>query len=429
MWIGFAAPVLVGSLNGLHSYFPFVPSMDLDSSILLFRNTVHIPFQISFSLIGFSYFISLDLAAGIWVFYLLTQIEQGTLNTFGIHATEKMSFFSNPNAPYLTHQSLGAILIFVSIVLWRGRSHLREVCRKALRGNEEVSDADEIMSYRMAILGVAGGLLCMGFWLHAAGIPAPAIPLFLGVAFLLFMALSRIVAEAGVALVRAPLIAPDFVISSLGVSRLGAAGLTGLAYTYPWTADIVTFPMASVANGLKMADVVMKGRKRGLFWAMMLAIVVTLIGASWMMLYVSYRYGGINIGGWFWHTSSAVPLGHITQAIQNPSTTGAGAWLFTGLGAGLMWFLMGLQQRVSWWPIHPLGLAMGGTTFTFGVMWFNVFVAWLIKAVVLKYGGGRLYRQTRFFFIGMILGAFVVAGTWLFIDYFTGKQGNVVLTW
>jgi hypothetical protein len=43
-----------------------------------------------------------------------------------------------------------------------------------------------------------------------------------------------------VALVRAPLIAPDFVISSLGVSRLGAAGLTGLAYTYPWTADIVT---------------------------------------------------------------------------------------------------------------------------------------------------------------------------------------------
>ena len=42
---------------------------------------------------------------------------------------------------------------------------------------------------------------------------------------------------------------------------------------------------------------------------------------------------------------------------------------------------------------------------------------------------GRLYRQTRYFFVGMILGAFVVAGTWLVIDFCTGKQGNFVLIW
>ena len=78
---------------------------------------------------------------------------------------------------------------------------------------------------------------------------------------------------------------------------------------------------------------------------------------------------------------------------------------------------------------HPLGLTMGGTVFTSGVMWFNVFLAWLIKGIVLKYGGSKLYRQLRPFFIGMILGAFVVSGTWLVIDYFTGMQGNSVLGW
>jgi len=44
---------------------------------------------------------------------------------------------------------------------------------------------------------------------------------------------------------------------------------------------------------------------------------------------------------------------------------------------------------------------------------------------VLKYGGGRLYRQTRYFFMGMIIGSFTTTGTWLIIDYFTGMVGNL----
>ncbi len=39
-----------------------------------------------------------------------------------------------------------------------------------------------------------------------------------------------------------------------------------------------------------------------------------------------------------------------------------------------------------------------------------------MKGVVLKCGGGELYRKARYFFAGMILGAFVVSGTWLAID-------------
>ena len=147
----------------------------------------------------------------------------------------------------------------------------------------------------------------MVLWLQAAGVPLPIIPLFLVVAFLIFIALSRIVVEAGVALVRAPLIPPDFIIATFGVDRLGARGLTGLAYTYPWTADLVTFPMASVANGLKMAMEVIRGSKRALFWATLVAILVTLVSAYWMMLYVSYEYGGLNLPGWWWQFSADGP--------------------------------------------------------------------------------------------------------------------------
>lgn len=59
-------------------------------------------------------------------------------------------------------------------------------------------------------------------------------------------------------------------------------------------------------------------------------------------------------------------------------------------------------------------------------LWFSIFLAWLIKLAVLKYGGPWLFRATRPFFIGLIVGQFVAAGAWLAIDYFTGMTDNVV---
>ncbi len=57
-------------------------------------------------------------------------------------------------------------------------------------------------------------------------------------------------------------------------------------------------------------------------------------------------------------------------------------------------------------------------------LWFSVMIAWAIKSVVLKYGGPSLYRTTRPFFLGLILGQISCSGLWLVIDHFTGMQGN-----
>ena len=122
------------------------------------------------------------------------------------------------------------MLVFALYTLWKARSHLLAVVRRTFgRGGD---DGDEIMSYRAALWTVLVGLVIMVVWLEATGIPLVAVLLLVAVAMLIFIALSRIVAEAGVALVRAPLIAPDFVMASMGTSFLGPKGLTGLAYTY-----------------------------------------------------------------------------------------------------------------------------------------------------------------------------------------------------
>ena len=90
MWMGFAVPLVVITCNALHSYYPMLPEFNLATGFNAFRGTVGFRFQLSFSLVGFSYFISRELALGIWVFYLLTQIQQGVFNTIGIQSMAKL---------------------------------------------------------------------------------------------------------------------------------------------------------------------------------------------------------------------------------------------------------------------------------------------------------------------------------------------------
>ena len=71
-----------------------------------------------------------------------------------------------------------------------------------------------------------------------------------------------------------------------------------------------------------------------------------------------------------------------------------------------MLLLMLARWYYVWWPLHPLGYPIGPT----GIMdhlWFDMFLAWLIKVSVLRYGGVALYRKTRPFFMGMIAGHIV----------------------
>ena len=83
--------------------------------------------------------------------------------------------------------------------------------------------------------------------------------------------------------------------------------------------------------------------------------------------------------------------------------------------------LMAVQYRFLWWPFHSLGFPV---SCVFGKMWFSVFIAWLIKSTVLKYGGLTLFNRLKPFFLGLVLGEAVVAGTWALIDYITGMQNN-----
>ncbi|MFP6645579.1 MAG: DUF6784 domain-containing protein [Candidatus Latescibacterota bacterium] len=74
-----------------------------------------------------------------------------------------------------------------------------------------------------------------------------------------------------------------------------------------------------------------------------------------------------------------------------------------------------------------MGFPIGGNLLMNRV-WFSVFLAWLLKKLILRYGGVGLYQRSQSFFLGLISGQALCNGLWLVIDYFTGKMGNPIFS-
>ncbi len=73
--------------------------------------------------------------------------------------------------------------------------------------------------------------------------------------------------------------------------------------------------MASCANGLKLAEE-MGPRKRPLFWAILLSVVVSIVGSIWLVMKLSYESGGINLNQWFFVGGPVVPFNYITPILN-----------------------------------------------------------------------------------------------------------------
>ena len=422
MWIGCALPLFFGSLIALHRYDPAFPVARLTWFIPLAGKQV-LQLTISFAMIGFSYLINANIAAGIWFFHLFSKFEKGFFLLAGMKSEQKISYGVS-DFPFLGYQGAGALICMTLVGLWIGREHFKNVFLKALGRAPEVDDGDEILSYRSAVLGALGGLLVMTGWLWIMGTPPWVALSFVVVAMLIFIGVTRIVAEAGLAAVRAPMIAPDLVVQGLGSGLVGPTGVWNLSLTYIWASDIRVFVMATCANALKLTEEMEPRNRRLVFWAIIIALFIGTLGSFWMIFHMAYRHGGINLNSWFFKGAPEMAYNSALRNLDPKGVYWPGMGFFAGGGVAML-LMMWARQRLPWWPVHPIGFPIGANSMMNHV-WFSVFLAWLIKRIVLKFGGAGLYQRSQAFFLGLISGQVLCNGIWLIIDYFTGKVGNSI---
>ena len=150
-------------------------------------------------------------------------------------------------------------------------------------------------------------------------------------------------------------------------------------------------------------------------------MLITLVVSIWYTIELAYRHGSMNL--LISDHYAAEPSRLATEKLANPTGPSLSGYMRMGGGALFMSFLVIMRQNFLWWPFHPLGFVVSHGSVMNGI-WFTIFLAWMIKAVILKYGGVTYYRKIQPFFLGLALGHIVVGGVWLVIDGFTGMVGN-----
>lgn len=423
LWLGFALPFFLQLLRGLHHYFFFIPQIQTYFDPLpLFRNTVQLQIFVNFAIIGLSYFLQLHVAFSVWFFHLLSRTETGIFNVVG-YQVKGINEVLTGSSTALSFQGMGAMIALVVAILWNARHHLAGVLRAAFGRAGAADDRDEILSYRAAVWLWLGCGVFFFVWLLAAGLPLVATLVFMASAQVIFLAVARVIAQGGIGFTASTMLPQPFTVYALGTAAIGGKGLASISLSYSWAAEMRTSVMASAANGLKLAHV---GRvhSRRLFWAMVLALVVGMVGAGWITLYLNYSYGGINM------KQFGVPT-IAYSFLQNKLLNPIGAdhihprmW-FTVLGAGIMGLLIYLQHHYLWWPLHYIGLPISDS-WVMGWAWFSVFLGWLLKAIIFKFSGTRGYHVFKPLFLGFIAGQLMGGALWMIVDFALGEVGNFV---
>ena len=91
-WCGAAIPLCIVIWNIFGFFFHFFPQISWDYPIQTIRGFPNINIRLYFPVVGFMYFANLNVSFSIWVFFLLTLIEEGLFNRFGLGVTEADKF-------------------------------------------------------------------------------------------------------------------------------------------------------------------------------------------------------------------------------------------------------------------------------------------------------------------------------------------------
>jgi len=418
LWIGFAAAVVLGAVNGLHGLFPAVPSLQPDTSslnqmlgrrwpcFLREEGTFWPPYLWA---VGVGFLMPVDIAFSYWFFFWVVKLEE--------LATVLSGWDIAPDAPFPNQQSASALLAVGLFVLWSGRRHLAKAIRQALRPSSGRGDGEEPLRYRWAlgllVLSVGG----MAAFVRLAGAPVWIVFIYLGLYLVASLALSRLRAELG---------APQTEVYAAGPHTLLTQLVTPASFPFRGLAILTLFGWTSKAYGMDTTPLQMEGfkmvqaarvRVRGLVAAMCVAVVAGLVIAYLALLIPLYSLGAdsAKVAG-FWPTEAYAALitwttGVAPAPLQRGSAMGV-AFLFT-------FFLYAMRSRFFWWPFHPMGYVLAPMWFTHH-LWISVFVAWTIKTLILRYTGLRGYARALPFFLGLILGDCVIGSIWALLNLLFG---------
>jgi hypothetical protein len=183
-----------------------------------------------------------------------------------------------------------------------------------------------------------------------------------------------------------------------------AQGMMWIAY--PMGRAFGNNPQPWTLEALKLIESERTERRR-LSWVLVGITPVVILSIFWATLHIVYRVGvASNADPYASDHAFDVPY-YLASALENPAGQDYAALGAVAAGMAATVALMAIKMQFLSWPLHPVALPIA-CAWVMDAYLPAVFIAWVIKAVIMRYGGLRLHRLALPFFLGLIVGSAVV---------------------
>jgi len=421
MWGGFLAVFLMhasGSLSRWYGFFPApqLTEIDLGSKWTMWPWNAWKDMKISFypSLIGIAYLISSEVAASLWVFYLLNRITKLSVAVYGLEVEGQTGGFNSTT--FFRGQEVGAFFALALFLFWGARRQLLATIKESMHGERDPRDPFRL---HWAVVGFLVAVAGTAAWGMAAGMDWWASVLVVTFFYVVAIGLTRLVSAGGIMYVECSFMPQDFTSNFLGTNGMGVRNLTPLAMStriFMFNQEVTWWPY--LMNSFKIAHAInLKGKH--LLLAVGLAMFTAVVLGYYFGLRTIYQNGALTLASGNMQDAPLWTFNKLKGYLEAPLERNMMGMASTIGGAVMMWVLLVLNRNYLWWRLNPVGYLMGSTG-TLAQIWASFFLGWLCSVLSLRYGGLKLYRRFRPLFLGLILGEFCAAGAWLVIDYLLG---------
>jgi len=426
-WIGIAISGGFTLINGLNRIYPAVPFLKIGP---WYHNVGRYfykkpwdaigwtPVGIIPSIVGLSFFMPLDLSFSCWFFYLFWKAQRVLFSAIG---TKAMASLQVHNIAFLNQQSFGAAMGIAVTSLWLGRDHLRNLFRNLLKSSHDY-DSHEPMKHNSAVLGIIAGGGFLFLFSRLAGMKSWVILVFFLLYYAFALTISRLRAESGTPVHDFHATGPDQIMTdAFGMRILGSRSLTVFSLFHFFNRTYRSHPAPQQIEGLKLASQTGIEPKR-LYQVMMISLVIGVPIFFWVYLHISYKNQGSMLMRF-----AVMSYRNLETHLTYPRAFDPMVILSVLTGFSATLFLMFLHMRFIWWKLHPVGYVIS-SSFSMNVCWFSIFVSCIFKYILLRSGGLRFLKKSRPFFLGLILGQFVMAGFWSILGILL-RRTIYIFTW
>ncbi len=430
--IGLSVPLCLHLLNGLNFYFPSVPHINtlvLAGSYFpkqgLLAGFIKLKLYFYPAFIGFAFLASKQVSFSFWLFYILGAFMTGLLAMAGLSfpASELGTTFgptlSNPEET----QMIGAFIVFAIFLVWLARFHFKEIFVHAFAFSNP-SHSPNYMGDKLVFWGSGMGFVILVAWFIFHGVSMVQAIVLIIFLLLFTMVAVRVVCQGGITYFTLTVAPLDAINTMFGLKIFSNLAMTlGSICQKVLFLDLRESVAPSILHSLKINRRV-KGQ-RFIFLTIFCAMTLCLIVSGMAMIILCYKYG-IRELQLDWATRTTVSVyNNILPVIQNQIEQGDSIKYFALAGAIVMGLLVTCYHRFYWWPLHPIGYLMLYSS-AMKILWLSFFIGWLCNALCMRYGGITLFKKMRYFFVGLIMGDFLMGGTWAIIGFFT-EYGYQVL--